>query len=110
VRTRYCTAASVAIAASFLILLPAMAAVTERVKQDCRTDYQRYCSAYAVGSEALRACMSRSIKKVSKVCVAALVDGGEMTKAQADRLRKKPATKHTTHKRTHTYKRTYTKR
>jgi len=85
-----------------------MAAVTERVRQDCRTDYQRYCSAYAVGSEALRACMSRSIRKVSNVCVAALVGAGEMTKAQADRLRKKPATKHTTHKRTH--KRTYTKR
>jgi hypothetical protein len=98
----------VAIAASFLILLPAMAAVTERERQDCRTDYQRYCNAYAVGSEALRACMSRSIKKVSKVCVAALVDAGEMTKAQADRLRKKHATKHTTHKRTH--KGTYTKR
>lgn len=108
-RTRYCTAAYVAIAAFFLVLFPAMAAVTERVKQDCRTDYQRYCNAYAVGSEALRACMSRSIKKVSNVCVAALVDAGEMTKAQADRLRKKPAsTKHTTHR--HTHKRYYTKR
>jgi hypothetical protein len=102
VRTRYCAATYVAIAAFFLVLFPAMAAVTERVKQNCRTDYQRYCNAYAVGSEALRACMSRSIKKVSNVCVAALVDAGEMTKAQANRLRKKPAsTKHTTHRHTH---------
>ena len=107
-KTRYCIAASVAIAVSFLVLVPAVAAVTERVKQDCRVDYQRYCNAYAVGSEALRGCMSRSIKKVSRVCVAALVDAGEMTKAQADRLRRKPATKHTTHRYSH--KHTYTKR
>jgi len=84
VRAKYRTAAYVAISAFILISVPAVAAVTERVKQDCRGDYQRYCSAYAVGSEALRACMSRSIKKVSNMCVRALVDGGEMSKAQAD--------------------------
>lgn len=109
-KTRYCTAAAVAIAASILVLAPAMAAITERVKQDCRVDYQRYCNAYAVGSEALRACMSRSIKKVSRVCVSALIDAGEMSKTQADRLRKKPATKQTTRRYTHTHKHTYTKR
>ena len=91
-RARYRTAAYAAISAFILISVPAIAAVTERVKQDCRGDYQRYCSAYAVGSEALRACMSRSIKKVSNVCVRSLVDAGEMSKAQADRLRK-PTTK-----------------
>jgi hypothetical protein len=103
VRTRYYTALYVAISAFFLILLPAVAAtVTEREKQDCRTDYQRYCKAYALGSEALRACMSRSIKKLSNVCVAALVDAGEMTQAQAVKLRKKPApAKRPTHKRSH---------
>jgi hypothetical protein len=45
--------------------------------------------------------MSRNIKKISHVCVGALVDAGEMTKAQADKLRgkgkttskKKPTTK-----------------
>jgi hypothetical protein len=110
VRARYCTAAYVAISAFILISVPAIAAVTERVKQDCRGDYQRYCSEYAVGSEALRACMSRSIKKVSNVCVRALVDGGEMSKAQADRLRKPTASKHVTHKRTYHSKRTTKKR
>jgi hypothetical protein len=76
--------------------------VSEHVKQSCRGDYQRYCKAYKVGTEGLRACMSRSIKKVSNVCVAALVDAGEMSKAQADRLRqpKAQATKRPTHKRT----------
>ena len=108
-RARYRTAAYVAISAFILISVPALAAVTERVKQDCRGDYQRYCSAYAVGSEALRACMSRSIKKVSNMCVRALVDSGEMSRAQADRLRKPTASKHATHKRTY-HKRTTKKR
>ena len=103
-RTRYRSAAYVAIFTVVLISLPALA-ITERLKQDCRGDYQRYCSAYAVGSEGLRACMSRSIKKVSNVCVRALVDSGEMSKAQADRLRKPTTSKHVTHKRTY-HKRT----
>ena len=76
--------------AVILALAPDTAgAVTERMKRDCKTDYNRYCKKYELGSEGLRACMSRSIRKVSKRCVAALVAGGEMTQAQADRLRKK---------------------
>jgi hypothetical protein len=109
VRARYRTAAYVAISVFLLISVPAIAAVTERVKQDCRGDYQRYCNEYAIGSEALRACMSRSIKKVSNVCVRALVDAGEMSRSQADRLRKPTTSKHVTHKRTY-HKRTTKKR
>jgi hypothetical protein len=103
VRTKYCAAVWVAISASALILLPAVAAaVTEREKQDCRADYQRYCKVYAVGSEALRACMSRFAKKLSHVCVDALVDAREMTRAQADKLRQKTEhPKRSTHKRGH---------
>jgi hypothetical protein len=88
-----------------LILLPALtlpfaaSAVTEREKQDCRADYQRYCKIYAVGSEDLRKCMSRSIRKLSHVCVDALVDAGEMTRAQANARRK--SAKHTRSTRTH---------
>ena len=48
-------------------LTPPVAAggVTERERQDCRADYQRYCKIYPVGSEDLRKCMSRSIRKLS---------------------------------------------
>lgn len=103
-RMKYSVAVIAAISAVTLILLPAAyAAVTERVKQSCRPDYQRYCKEYAVGSEGLRACMSRSSRKLSNMCVAALVDGGEMTKAEAAKLRKARTTKrttHTTHRRT----------
>ena len=101
-KTRHPIALCAAISAVTLILLSAAAAaVTERVKQDCRPDYQRYCKDYAVGSEALRACMSRSARKLSNMCVAALVDGGEMTKAEADKLHKGKKPKRTTHKRTY---------
>ena len=100
-RMKYSAAVFAAISAVTLILLPAAyAAVTERVKQDCRGDYQRYCKDYAVGSEGLRACMSRSSRKLSNMCVAALVDGGEMTKVEAAKLRSTRKTKHTTHRHT----------
>ena len=83
-------------------LLPAIAAqpITEREKRDCPNDYKRLCGDYGLGTEALRACMSRNIKKVSHACVAALVDAGEMTQAQADKLKGKAkiATKKTAKK------------
>ena len=68
-------------------------AVTEREKRDCHGDYKTYCSEYGLGTDALRACMSRNIKKISHVCVGALVDAGDMTKAQADKLRGGKTTK-----------------
>ena len=55
--------------------------ITEREKRDCQRDYHKYCSEYGLGTEALRACMSRNIKKISNVCVGALVDAGEMTQS-----------------------------
>jgi hypothetical protein len=86
---RFGAAAVAAIFACTVFLLPAEAAdgVTEREKRDCRADYHAYCSEYGLGTNALRACMSRNIKKISHVCVGALVDAGEMTKAQADKLK-----------------------
>lgn len=92
-----------------LLAIPALAEYTAREKRDCQKDYHAYCGEYGLGTEALRACMSRNIKKVSHVCVGALVDAGDMTKAQADKLRgshkastsskkKKTTTKKTTHK------------
>ena len=63
-------------------------AVTARIKRDCKSDYNRYCKKYELGSEGLRACMSRSIRGVSNRCISALVAGGEMTKAQAERVRR----------------------
>jgi hypothetical protein len=105
-------AAGAAIFACFLISFPAMAedGVTEREKRDCRADYRNYCSEYGLGTNALRACMSRNIKKISHACVAALVDAGEMTQVQADKLRAKAkTTKKPTHKAKTTKKPTHKK-
>ena len=105
-KTKYGFAVGAALFAFALISLPAMAenTVTERERRDCQADYHKYCSEYGLGTEALRACMSRNIKKVTNVCVAALVDAGEMTQVQADKLRKK--TKTTTKKKTYKAKAT----
>src|SRR5262245_14544875 len=90
---KYGTAAFAALFAFALLLVPALAGViTEREKRDCPNDYHKYCGEYGLGTEALRACMSRNIKKLSRVCVAALVDAGELTQAQAAKLHGKAAT------------------
>lgn len=106
-KARYSTAVYVAISALFLISVPALADVSDHVKSACKGDYQRYCKAYKVGTEGLRACMSRSIKRVSNVCISALVKNGDMTQAQADRVKAQKAqvTKRPTTKRTTTKKR-----
>jgi hypothetical protein len=88
------TTAIVALCAFVLVSLTSAAgAVTERQKRDCKADYNRYCKKYEIGSEGLRACMSRSIKRVSNRCISALVAGGDMTKAQADRIKRQKAAK-----------------
>jgi hypothetical protein len=82
-------AAMLAAFAVALALAPDPAgAVSARIKRDCKSDYNRYCKKYELGSEGLRACMSRSIRGVSNRCISALVAGGEMTKAQAERVRR----------------------
>ena len=82
-------AAMLAVFAVTLALAPEPAsAVPARIKRDCKSDYNRYCKKYELGSEGFRACMSRSIRGVSNRCISALVAGGEMTRAQAERVRK----------------------
>ena len=98
-KIEYGTVLGAALFASALLVVPAIAGtITEREKRDCPKDYHAYCGDYGLGSEALRACMSRNIKKVSNACVAALVDAGEMTQAQADKLRHKATATVTTKK------------
>lgn len=81
------TAAFAAFALILALAPDTAGAVTARMKRDCKGDYNRYCKKYELGSEGLRACMSRSIRQVSNRCISALVAGGEMTQAQANRIR-----------------------
>jgi hypothetical protein len=58
------------------------------VQQNCRDDYKRLCSEYGLESAALRSCMDRNGKSLSKACVKALVAAGEVTQAEVDRRKK----------------------
>jgi len=62
------------------ILLAATAPVAHaypaRVNAACENDYYRFCSAYAVGSTSLNACMEASRRYLTKRCIDALVEAG----------------------------------
>jgi hypothetical protein len=66
-------------AAGCLLLVaiaPAAHAYSARVNAACENDYYRFCSAYAVGSTSLSACMEASRRSLTKRCIDALVDAG----------------------------------
>lgn len=65
----------------------ASAAVTQRVKTACKNDYFAYCSAHAVGSTALRTCMRDAQDSLSKTCLQALVDDGEVSQKDIHRYK-----------------------
>lgn len=54
--------------------------VTDRVKVACSGDYKRFCKRYKVGTTKLRQCMRSNGKRLSRVCVEALVDAGEVSR------------------------------
>lgn len=63
--------------ASLLLATSAPAqAYSARVNAACENDYYRLCSAYAVGSTSLNACMEASRNVLTKRCVDALVAEG----------------------------------
>lgn len=73
-----------ALALIFLAAAPAPDAsakkVSDRVKVACSGDYDRFCGRYKVGSTKLRQCMRSNGKRLSRVCVEALVDAGEISR------------------------------
>ena len=55
---------------------PQALAYSARVNAACENDYYRFCSAYAVGSTSLNACMEASRRSLTKRCIDALVEAG----------------------------------
>jgi hypothetical protein len=53
-------------------------AYDDRVQNRCKDDYLNFCSAHAVGSTGMRRCMEANGKQLSRPCVNALVDAGEI--------------------------------
>jgi hypothetical protein len=73
--------------ALFVLPLSQAEAVTDRVRKACNQDYLSFCSAHQVGSEGLRQCMRKADKKLSRACVDALVEAGEISAAEVQRRR-----------------------
>lgn len=82
--SRLLTSALIAGAVSITATSQAFA-ISNNVKMACIGDYFSYCSQHAVGSQALRACMSDNGLRLSKRCVTALIQAGEVSKDEVAR-------------------------
>lgn len=70
-----------------VVFIPAFSAhaVDARVRQACKADYYQYCSQFSVGTDELRQCMRKVGEGLSAPCLVALVEAGEITKADVER-------------------------
>ena len=64
------------------------APITKAVQAACKNDYKNYCGEYGLETAALRSCMDRNGHKLSKTCVNALVNSGEVSQAEVDRRKR----------------------
>ncbi len=76
-----------AIGASDVAAADPASSYSKAVQQFCRADYKKYCGEYGLESTALRSCMDRNGKSLSKACVHALVQDGQVSQAEVDRRR-----------------------
>lgn len=53
-------------------------AFSARVKSACKSDFYKFCPSYKVDSPQLRACMRSAGGNLSRRCVDALADAGEI--------------------------------
>ena len=58
-------------------------AYSSAVKGACKSDYKRFCAAFGVDDPGLRRCMDKAGRSLSRSCVVALVNSGEVSKARA---------------------------
>jgi hypothetical protein len=82
------TALTIAAVASIAIIgrpapAEAYAASTQRA---CKGDYKRLCPRYEVGSSELRYCMESQARSISRQCIRAAVDNGDLSRSRARSL------------------------
>lgn len=53
-------------------------AYSDRIQASCKEDYLSFCSEHPVGSTTMRRCMEANGKHLSRRCINALVDAGEI--------------------------------
>lgn len=57
-------------------------------RQECRNDYRQFCSDYGLDTPALRTCMNKHGHSLSHGCIDALIDAGEVTRAEVERRKR----------------------
>jgi hypothetical protein len=62
--------------------------ITQAVSQDCRWDYHNFCSDYGIGSPLLNYCFRRNGAKLSRACVNALIQAGDVSRAYVQARRR----------------------
>jgi hypothetical protein len=74
------------LASAATVLLPTeLLALDGRVEIACAYDYQAYCSRHNPDGGAVRHCMRKHDRKLSKACVSALIAAGEVSKQEVER-------------------------
>jgi hypothetical protein len=61
---------------------------SQALQQACMADYKKLCGEYGIETAALRTCMDKNGHSLTKTCLNALIDGGEVSQAEVDRRRK----------------------
>lgn len=85
------TKSALAIAALAAVLFSTAAfagPVTQEESKYCAYDYRQYCGQDGIGSQLLALCMSQHGKELSKECIQALIDAGEVTKTEVEEREK----------------------
>jgi hypothetical protein len=58
------------------------------LQQACSADYKKYCGEYGIETAALRNCMDKNGHSLTKTCVRALIDAGEVSQAEVYRRKR----------------------
>ena len=61
---------------------------SKALQQACVADYKKYCGEYGIETAALRNCMDKNGHSLTKTCVRALIDAGEVSQAEVNRRKK----------------------
>jgi hypothetical protein len=65
-------------AGSALFASTAADAYSSKVKDACAGDYQNFCARYMPDSTELRRCFESNRKGLSRICISALINAGEV--------------------------------
>jgi len=68
-----------------LTIQASAAPLTGLERKQCQADYHQFCGEYGLDSPALRTCMNKHGHSLSHGCVEALIDAGEVTRAEVER-------------------------